>query len=283
MAAIDVTDLTYAYPDGTRALDHLDLRVEGGEKVAIVGGNGAGKSTLLELLCGFHFPFQGAARIQGEPMTRESAARVRRHLGLVFQDPDDQVFMPRVWDDVAFGPTNLGWTPEQVRITVEAALAELRIHDLRDRAPHRLSFGQRKRVAIAGVLAMDPEVLLLDEPTSGLDREARSELLSLLATSRKTLLIATHNLEGIVGFVDRVVVLNVTKVAEGGPREILLRDDVMAAANVDAPPISRLFRALQKQGRPVETLPLSIEEAVRVLTAEFAKADVPRPPRPARP
>ncbi|OGS50236.1 MAG: hypothetical protein A3K65_08590 [Euryarchaeota archaeon RBG_16_68_12] len=283
MAAIEVTDLTYAYPDGTGALEHLDLRVEEGEKVAIVGGNGAGKSTLLELLCGFHFPFQGAVRIQGELLTRESAARVRRHFGLVFQDPDDQVFMPRVWDDVAFGPTNLGWTPERVRNAVEEALVELRIHDLRDRAPHRLSFGQRKRVAIAGVLAMNPEVLLLDEPMSGLDHEARSELLSLLSASRKTHLITTHNLEGIVEFMDRVVVLKVTKVAEGGPREILLRDDIMAAANVDVPPISRLFRALQKRGHPMETLPLSIEEAIRVLTGELAKAEVPRPARPARP
>jgi cobalt/nickel transport system ATP-binding protein len=260
-AAVEIRGLTYAYPDGVAALDHLDLTVAEGEKVAVIGSNGAGKSTLLELLAGFHFPFQGDVRIMGEVLTKENAARARRHLGLVFQDPDDQVFMPRVWDDVAFGPKNLAWPPERVADAVDRTLKEMGIEDLKDRAPHRLSYGQKKRVAIAGVLAMEPEILLLDEPSSGLDARSRTDLLARLATLDRTLVLATHSVEEAAWFVDRLVVLGGRKLAEGRPRDILAQGDLLTAAGLEVPTMGRLFRALGELGVPFDPVPLSVEEA----------------------
>jgi len=233
VAAIALRQVTYAYPDGVVAIEGVDLDVEVGERVAIVGPNGAGKSTLLHLTAGFQWPFGGEVRVFGELLTRKSAPAIRRHLGLVFQDPDDQVFMPRVWDDVAFGPRNLGWPEARVREAVERALAGMGIADLAERVPHRLSFGQKKRVALAGVLAMDPDVLLLDEPTTGLDPRARHDLLGTLRILDKTLIIATHHLEEVGVFADRLVVLDRRKIAEGTPREILARKDVLAALDLE--------------------------------------------------
>ena len=236
-----------------------------GERVAVVGSNGAGKSTLLELLAGFRMPFEGRVEIFGEALTRESAPRLRRHLGLIFQDPDDQVFMPRVWDDVAFGPKNLRWSPERVQEAVERALRELEIEDLRERAPHRLSHGQKRRVALAGVLAMDPEILLLDEPTTGLDARMRSRILEKLSSLSQTMLVTTHHVEDFAEFVDRIVVLQGSVVASGLPRDVLLRDDLLESAGLEAPSLPRLFRALRARGYPVGRIPLSIEEAVDLL------------------
>jgi cobalt/nickel transport system ATP-binding protein len=265
--AIALHGVGYRYADGTPALRDVNLAVEMGEKVAIVGSNGAGKSTLIELISGFRFPFQGHVEVLGESLGRDSAPQIRKHLGLVFQDPDDQVFMPRVWDDVAFGPKNLRWTVERTREAVEYALRELRILDLRDRAPHRLSYGQKKRVAIAGILAMDPEILLLDEPTTGLDPRTRSELLRKLSEMPKTMLVTTHHVDDLIEFVDRIVVLNGTVIADGAPRDVLLKEQVLEEADLEVPTIARLFRVLRDRGFPVDDLPLSIDEAViRLMT-----------------
>jgi len=266
-SALETRGLSYAYPDGVRALDGLDFAVDVGEKIAVIGSNGAGKSTLLELLAGFHFPFEGEVRILDEALTKENAARVRRHLGLVFQDPDDQVFMPRVWDDVAFGPKNLGWPAERVAEAVKRTLRELEIEDLQDRAPHRLSHGQKKRVAIAGVLAMEPEVLLLDEPLSGLDNRSRRDLVARLAAFDRTMVLTTHSVEEVAWFVDRLVVLGGRKLAEGPPREILAQEDMLASAGLEIPPVTRLLRALGGLGLSIDPLPLSVEDAFERLAA----------------
>ncbi len=255
-------------------MEALDLRVEQGEKVALVGANGAGKSTLLELIAGFRFPFRGQVEVLGQALTKETARTIRKHLGLVFQDPDDQVFMPRVWDDVAFGPKNLRWSPDQVREAVDRSLLELRIKDLEDRAPHRLSYGQKKRVAVAGVLAMSPEILLLDEPTTGLDYPTRCELLKKISGMSTTMLITTHHVEDLVGFVDRLVVLDVTKVAEGDPREVMTRDDLMAKAKLEVPTIGRVYRLLRQLGHPVEDLPMSLDDAIDLLAAKLRPTSV---------
>ena len=255
----------YAYPDGISALQGIDLDVGEGERVAVVGSNGAGKSTLLELLAGFRTPFTGRGEIFGEALTKDNAPRLRRRLGLIFQDPDDQVFMPRVWDDVAFGPKNLRWPPERVQAAVERALRDLEIDDLRERAPHRLSHGQKRRVALAGVLAMDPEILLLDEPTTGLDSRMRSRMLEKLSSLSKTMLVTTHHVEDFAEFVDRIVVLQGRVVASGRPRDVLLRDDLLEGAGLEPPSLPRLFRALQARGYPVDRIPLTVEEAVDLL------------------
>ncbi len=227
-------------------------------------------------------PFAGRVEIFGEALTKESAPRLRRRLGLVFQDPDDQVFMPRVWDDVAFGPKNLRWPEDRVRETVERALRELGIADLRDRAPHRLSHGQKKRVAIAGVLAMEPEVLLLDEPTTGLDMRTRSQLLARLFATRRTMIVTTHLVDDFAGLVDRIVVLDGRVVADGPPREVLLRDDLLERANLEVPVMARLLRALRDRGYPLDDLPASVEAAVDLLARDPGPAAGERELRVAR-
>ncbi len=266
MDAIVTRGLGYAYEDRTVALDGIDLVVGEGERVAILGPNGAGKSTLLELLMGFRFPFTGTVEVFGQRLEKRNAIVLRRRLGLLFQDPDDQIFLPRVWDDVAFGPTNLGMNGGQLDGRVEWALRTADVWDLRDRVPHRLSFGQKKKVAIAGVLAMDPDVLLLDEPTGGLDPRSRAELIKVVSSLNKTIVVATHDVEAAVMLTNRAVVLQGRKIAEGDFRQILSDRGLLAEANLEVPAITHLFQVLDGLGYPYEKLPIRIDEAVEQLT-----------------
>ena len=266
MEALVTRKVGYAYEDGTTALDGVDLVVQEGERVAILGPNGAGKSTLLELLMGFRFPYDGSVDIFGRRLMKKNAVLFRRRLGLLFQDPDDQIFLPRVWDDVAFGPMNLGCNGRELEERVEWALRSAGAWDLRERVPHHLSHGEKKKVAAAGVLAMKPDVLLLDEPTAGLDPQSRVELIRIINGLDKTIVVATHDVEAAVLMTSRAVVLRVSKLAEGGFRDILSNADLLLRANLDVPAITHLFQVLATLGYHYEELPLNIDEAVEQIT-----------------
>ncbi len=228
---VEVRDLSFAYPDGTEALRGISFRVEHGEAVALVGGNGAGKSTLLLHLNGYLPTRRGEVLIGDTLLTRETAALVRRAIGMVFQDPDDQLFMPTVAEDVAFGPLNAGLPPDQVEQRVASALARVGMAHLRDRPPYRLSAGEKRAVAIATVLALAPDILLLDEPSSNLDPRGRRRLIELLRSFEHTRMIATHDLELVVEVCSRVIVLDGGRVVADGPTRDILNDEALMLAH----------------------------------------------------
>ena len=278
MKAVKVENLHYAYDDGTRAVEGVSFEVEMGEKVAILGPNGAGKSTLLLILMGLLTPQSGKVFIQGREMNAKTAAELRRHIGLVFQDPDDQLFMPRVWDDVAFGPMNMQLSEEEVSRRVKEALRSTGMSGYEDRMPHRLSQGEKKRIAIAGVLAMDPEILLLDEPTSDLDPAARSQLIELLKGLDQTVLIATHDIEAAIQTTQRAVVINKKKLAEGPYSEIFADEEVLRLSKLRPPALQELFLDLRRGGLDVK-VPLTREEALESLRSLLSHREKDSPRR----
>lgn len=228
---IEVEHLHFRYPDGTEALTGIDLRVEHGEKVAIVGPNGAGKSTLLLHLNGIHAPSHGLVRIGGVVVERATVRRIRAQVGLVFQDPDDQLFSPTVFDDVAFGPLHMGMLRERIHDRVEAALESVGMSGFEARVPHRLSLGQRKRVAMATVLSMQPDILAFDEPTAGLDPRGRRGLIRLLAEMPQTLLVSTHDMPLVAESFPRTVVMDGGRIVADGPTERILADGPLLEAH----------------------------------------------------
>jgi cobalt/nickel transport system ATP-binding protein len=228
--AVDARGLRFRYPNGVAGLDGVDLHVTHGERVAVLGPNGAGKTTLMlhlnALLTG-----EGDLEVAGIRVGEGDVRDLRAAVGLVFQDPDDQLFMPTVGEDVAFGPLNLGLAREQVDERVEAALAAVRMGHVTDRAPHQLSLGQRRRVAMATVLAMRPRVLVLDEPSANLDPRARRELLEILDRFDRTMLVVTHDLPFAAQLCERAVLLSAGRVVADGPCTEILRDDRLLAAH----------------------------------------------------
>jgi cobalt/nickel transport system ATP-binding protein len=233
---VSMEDVHYRYPDGTAALRGASFTLHHGESVGLVGANGAGKSTVLLLLAGVLFPAQGTVRVGDWPVSPATLARVRRALGMVFQDPDDQLFLPTVEDDVAFGPIHQGLPPEEVRTRVEAALSRVGALHLRRRPPHRLSGGEKRAVAIATVLAMRPDVLVMDEPSSNLDPAARRALIGQLRDFEHTKIVASHDLDLVYDVCRRTIVLDGGTVAADGPTaEILARPDLLARARLEAP------------------------------------------------
>ena len=223
--------LRYRYPNGVVGLDGVDLSVAHGERVAVLGPNGAGKTTLMLHLNGL-LAGEGALDVAGIRDVRELRAAV----GLVFQDPDDQLFMPTVGEDVAFGPLNLGLTRDEVTARVRVALAAVRMSHVEDRAPHQLSLGQRRRVAIATVLAMRPRLLVLDEPSANLDPRARRELLEVLDAVDRTMLVVTHDLPFAARLCERAVILSGGRVVADGPcAEILADEELLAAHDLELP------------------------------------------------
>jgi len=240
---VAVQDLRFVYPDGTAALEAVSFAIHHGEAVGLVGANGAGKSTLLLHLAGVLLPTAGTVRVGDWPVTRETLPHVRRSLGLVFQDPDDQLFMPTVEDDVAFGPTNLDLPPAEVEARVVAALDRVGALHLRRRPPHRLSGGEKRAVAIAAVLAMSPDILVMDEPSSNLDPAARRALISHLRTFEHTKIVASHDLDLVLDVCARTIVLAGGRVAADGPTAEVLADDALLAR-------CHLERPLRLQGCP---------------------------------
>jgi cobalt/nickel transport system ATP-binding protein len=233
---VQVDALHYAYPDRTPALDGVSFSIHHGESVGLVGANGAGKSTLLLHLAGVLFPGSGKVRVGDWPVTRETVPRIRRSLGLVFQDPDDQLFMPTVEEDVAFGPANLGLPPDEVEARVVAALRRVGAEGLRRRPPHRLSAGEKRAVAIAAVLAMSPDVLVMDEPSSNLDPASRRALIAQLRLFEHTKIVASHDLDLVLDVCDRTIVLAAGRVAADGPtREVLDDGPLLARCRLERP------------------------------------------------
>lgn len=221
---VEVKDLEYTYPDHTKALCGINFRILHGESVGIVGANGAGKSTLLSHLNGILTPSAGTVRIGDYSLTKQTLRQIRRTVGMVFQDPDDQLFMPTVYDDVAFGPLNLGFLPDEIEQRVMAALETVGAAHLKNRPPYRLSGGQKRSVAIASVLAMSPDILVMDEPSSGLDPFARRKLIKLLLTFTHTKVIATHDLDLVLDLCERTIVLKDGKVLADGPTLAIFSD-----------------------------------------------------------
>ena len=240
---VSAIDLRYAYPDGTQALDGVSFSIHHGEAVGLVGANGAGKSTLLLQLAGVLLPTSGQARVGDVPVTRGTLPAVRRALGLVFQDPDDQLFMPTVEEDVAFGPANLGLPPEEIERRVVEALERVGALHLRRRPPHRLSGGEKRTAAIAAVLAMSPDILVMDEPSSNLDPAARRRLIGQLRAFEHTRIVASHDLDLVLDVCPRTIVLLHGTVAADGPTAELLADDALLAR-------CHLERPLRLQGCP---------------------------------
>jgi cobalt/nickel transport system ATP-binding protein len=233
---VEAVDLSYAYPDGTRALRGVSFRITHGESVAVVGENGAGKSTLLQHLNGCLAPTEGSVRIGGDPLTRETLPRIRRTVGMVFQDPDDQLFMPTVFEDVAFGPRHLDLPPDTVAQRSREALERVGVAHLRDRPPYRLSPGEKRAVAIASVLSMRPDILVLDEPSSHLDPRARRTLIGLLRSFEHTKILATHDLDMAMDVCGRALVIHEGAVAADGPSAEIFRDaELLERCRLESP------------------------------------------------
>lgn len=232
MTVYELDDVTFAY-DAAPVLDGITLRIPPGQRIALLGANGSGKSTLMRLFGALSFPAKGSVRFQGAPLNEESlrsdadAFAFRRRVGMVFQNPDVQLFNPTVFDELAFGPLQLGWPDARIRERVEATLEQFGIAHLRDRSPHRLSGGEKKRVCLASVLISDPEVLLLDEPTAALDPNGQNVMIDLLhrtANDTRTVLIATHDLGVVEDLADFCVVLQSGRVVAEGRASDIVRD-----------------------------------------------------------
>lgn len=233
--ALDVRGLRFSYPDGREALSGVDLAIQEGERVAVLGPNGAGKTTFALHLNGI-LRGSGEVAVDGLTLDDDSLVEVRRRVGLVFQDANDQLFMPTVGEDVAFGPANLGLDGAELAKRVDDALAKVDASDLRSRVPHHLSGGEKRSASIATVLAMEPHVLVLDEPTSGLDPAGRRELVDMLETLDITLLVITHDLPFALELCDRAVILDEGRVvADGDTPDILGDEDLLARHRLEMP------------------------------------------------
>jgi cobalt/nickel transport system ATP-binding protein len=222
---IEVENLSFRYPDGRQALDDISLAIAPGEKAALVGPNGAGKSTLMLHLNGILRSTAGSIRVGGLPLTDQNLGQIRAMVGLVFQNPDDQLFSPRVNQDVAFGPLHMGLPEDEVRVRVERALAAVGMGGYAGRMSYHLSLGEKKRIAMATVLSMEPRILVLDEPTAGLDPRARRDLIRLLhELSDQTMLIATHDMRLVRDLCSRTIVLDGGRVVADGSTPAMMVD-----------------------------------------------------------
>jgi cobalt/nickel transport system ATP-binding protein len=280
---VSLKNVTYSYPDGNIAIEGLDLDIEKGEAVAIVGPNGAGKSTLLQIIAGLIPVSDGRLIITGREIDRRSVERpndlewLRRKLGIIFQDSDVALFNSTVWNDVVFGPLHMGLPVEEVKARGTRALDRLGIAHLRDRAPYRLSGGEKRKVSIACVLSIEPDILLFDEPTSDLDPRSRRMVLDLLKSMTaegKTLIVATHDVNAVPDFATRIVVLKKRVLASGDVRTILSNEAMLNEADLDVPEISRLFKVLASIGYTTEELPFSLDEAVEQIKKRSERVHV---------
>ncbi|MGO8690735.1 MAG: energy-coupling factor ABC transporter ATP-binding protein [Thermoguttaceae bacterium] len=266
--AIEAQGVHYAYPDGIVALDGLTFHAAAGELVAVMGANGAGKTTLLKVLMRLVRPQQGQVRLAGTDVAGLSAAELYRAIGMVFQNPADQLFAATVEQDVAFGPRNLGLAEAEVARRVQHALSAVDALPLRGRPVHHLSFGQQKRVCLAGVLAMQPAILVLDEPTAGLDPQGETQMIELLLRLNRqeniTLILATHCVDLLPVLATRIYVLREGRVHREGPPETVLADAwASAEAGLRLPLIAQLFHELRGEGLSAGRLPLTIPQARR--------------------
>ncbi|MDQ7786380.1 MAG: ABC transporter ATP-binding protein [Thermodesulfovibrionales bacterium] len=238
---VDLIDVRFNYPDGTEALKGISFRILHGESVGIAGANGMGKTTLLLNLSGQLIPSKGEISIGEVTLSKQTKQEIRKKVGVVFQRTDDQLFMPTVYEDVAFGPINLGLSEEKVKERVRTALEMVNCLHLMDRPPHRLSEGQKRSVAIATVMAMDPDILIMDEPASNLDPKSRRQLINLLRGFEHTKIIASHDLDLILNVCERCIIIKDGQVAADGPAEEILTDQNLLEDNSLELPLSRQY------------------------------------------
>lgn len=233
---IQIKEISFSYPDGNQAINKVSIHIKQGSTVAVVGANGAGKSTLLAMMVGILMAKEGEIEIAGIPLTKNKLEEIRKKVGFVFQNPDDQLFMSRVYDDIAFGPRNFGFNIEEIDKMTSCAIETMKIEHLVNRAPHKLSGGEKRNVAIAAVLAMDPEVLLFDEPSSYLDPKSRRNFIHAMSTLDHTKVIATHDLDLVLDLCERVIILRKGEVfADGNPMELFLNEGLMEQAGLEVP------------------------------------------------
>jgi len=273
MNIIETRNLTHVYRGKIKALDDVNFTAKPGERIAIIGANGAGKSTLFKHFNGILKPTTGEVMIKGEPISRKSILEVRKTVGVVFQDPDDQIFAPTVKQDVAFGPMNLGLSEELIEKRVRESLETVRLTGFEERAPHHLSTGEKKKVAIAGILAMQPEVLVLDEPTAGLDPGGAVRLIRLINQMNRylgiTTIVATHEVDIVPLLADRVCIMSSGRIiGDGTPQEIFSTDELIKKTHLRLPIVAQLLELLQNEGVPVNvkfTLEEAKDELLRVV------------------
>jgi len=264
--AIVVQNLSYRYPDKTLALQNVNFTIKSGDCVGLIGPNGAGKSTLFMLLMGFLEPNQGSIQILDQELNRKTKKQIRKKIGIVFQDPNDQLFSPTLWEDIAFGPFNLGYNRDEINSRVEKTLESLGIANLRNKAPHYLSFGEKKKAALATILSMDPQIIFLDEPFSNLDPESYAEMLQIVQSYRKqglTMIVATHDVDVLPDLVDKCILLDKGEmIAERKVREMLTDYDLLSHHKMRMPLLGLFFHHL-KQRNVIQDpdLPLTLEQA----------------------
>ncbi len=265
---LETKNLSFTYPDGTKALKNVNLKIKKGEKIAIMGPNGAGKSTLFSHFNGLSEPTSGHVEIEGEKIIfeRDELLKVRQKVGIVFQDPNDQLFAPTVKEDVAFGPMNLGLEYEEVERRIKESLEMVGMAGFEEKTPHHLSGGQQKRVAIAGIIAMRPDIMILDEPTAGLDPEGVDKVLNILNKLNEegmSIVISSHDIEMVNHFADKIFVLYDGEIiAEGDKHQIFSDKELLKKAHLKAPVTTEILYKLKANGLDVDTEKISIDETV---------------------
>lgn len=271
---LSTENLSFTYSDGTQALKNINIEIEKGEKVAIIGPNGAGKSTLFSYFNGLTEPTSGCVKIEGKPISfeKDELLKVRQKVGIVFQDPNDQLFAPTVKEDIAFGPMNLGLSYDEVEKRVEDALKMVGMENYEDKTPHHLSGGQQKRIAIAGIIAMKPELMILDEPTAGLDPDGVEKVLNIMNQLNEegmTLIISSHDIDMISKYADKIFVLYNGEIIESGNKNKIFSDmELLKKAHLRTPITTEILYNLKESGLNVNTEKISVKDTC----AEIIKA-----------
>lgn len=271
---LSTENLSFTYPDGTQALKNINIEIEKGEKVAIIGPNGAGKSTLFSHFNGLTEPASGCVKIEGKAISfeKDELLKVRQKVGIVFQDPNDQLFAPTVKEDIAFGPMNLGLSYGEVEKRVEDALKMVGMENYEDKTPHHLSGGQQKRIAIAGIIAMKPEIMILDEPTAGLDPDGVEKVLNIMNQLNKegmTLIISSHDIDMISKYADKIFILYNGEIIESGNKNKIFSDmELLKKAHLRTPITTEILYNLKESGLNVNTEKISVKDTC----AEIIKA-----------
>ena len=265
---LETKNLSFTYPDGTKALNDVNIQIKKGEKIAIMGPNGAGKSTLFSHLNGLSEPTSGHVEIEGKKIVfeRDELLKVRQKVGIVFQDPNDQLFAPTVKEDVAFGPMNLGLKYDEVKRRISESLEMVGMSGFEDKTPHHLSGGQQKRVAIAGIIAMRPEIMILDEPTAGLDPEGVDKVLNILNKLNDegmSIIISSHDIEMVNQFADKIYVLYGGQIIASGDKHQIFSDkELLKKAHLKAPVTTEILYKLKENGLNVDTEKITVKETV---------------------
>jgi len=279
---VEVQDLWFSYDKMNWVLKGIDMELRRGEKTVLVGSNGSGKTTLLLHLNGLLIPDKGKIKVSGNFLryTKKALTEVRKRVGIVFQNPDDQIVAPIVFQDVALGPVNLGLRDEEVKKRVNRALSEINIEELRDRRAHELSEGEKKKVAIAGVLAMEPEILVLDEPMSGLDPQSSEDVLTIIDSlyeqnDNMVVLVATHDVELAYEWADRVIVLREGEIVKSGkPYDVLGDGEVIKSSRLAMPRVLRIYKGIEMAAcENLGVPPRSVEELLKVMKANLGSKE----------